>query len=237
MAQLPFAALVDGQGKYLIESHPLVVDPSAAVYVQLARSSRRKVDANALIVIGAEDLGRLSAVEREAAAIAGVYPNVTRLAGPAATPAAFAREAADADVIHFGGHGVAPAGSGAGGFLLLSKSATGGGELDLRQIAAMNLRGTSLVVLAACATAGGERRSSEGTISVARAFVAAGVPSVVATLWPIDDGEAASFFPLIHRNRARGMSTAEAVRAAQVDLIRRPDAPTSLWSAVQLIGN
>ncbi|HVR39938.1 MAG TPA: CHAT domain-containing protein, partial [Thermoanaerobaculia bacterium] len=226
MARLPFSALVDSDGKYLIEHYPLVVDPSAAVYVQLAHSDRRNTNGKALIFTGAEDLGQLPAAQREASSVASAYTNVTQLSGAAATRGAFMREAANADVIHFVGHAVAASKSGATGYLLLDE------ELDLKRIAAMKLRKTSLVVLAACATAGGEIRSSEGTISIARAFVAAGVPSVVATLWPIDDDEAAEFFPSIHRNRSRGLSTAEAVRAAQLEMIHRPNASTALWSAV-----
>ncbi len=238
MARLPFAALVDGQGKYLIESRPLVVDPSAAVYLQLARSRRRNPDERLLVVSAADTaLGRLSAAGREAADVAAAYAYVTPLSGLAATRDAFAREAAKADAIHFVGHAVASPGSRKAGYLLLSGAASNEGELDLKQIAALKLRETSFVVLAACATAGGEQRSSEGTISIARAFVAAGVPSVIATLWPIDDEESADFFPLIHRHRAQGLPPAEALRAAQLDWIHRRGASTALWSAVQLIGN
>ncbi|HYK02845.1 MAG TPA: CHAT domain-containing protein [Thermoanaerobaculia bacterium] len=238
MARLPFAALVDGQGKYLIESHPLVVDPSAAVYLQLARSRRRNPDERVLIVSGADKaLGRLSAARREAADVAAAYSYATPLSGLAATRDAFAREAAKADAIHFVGHAVASPGSGKAGYLVLSGAASNEGELDLKQIASLKLRETSFVVLAACATAGGEQPSSEGTISIARAFVAAGVPSVIATLWPIEDEESADFFPLIHRHRAQGLPPAEALRAAQLEWIHRRGASTALWSAVQLIGN
>lgn len=238
MAHLPFAALVDGQGKYLIERHALVVDPSAAVHLQLARSRRRDPDERLLLVsAGDTALGRLSAAGREAADVAAAYTYVTPLSGRAATRDAFAREAVKAGAIHFVGHAVASPESGKAGYLLLSGAASSEGELDLKQIAALKLRETSFVVLAACATAGGEQRSSEGTISIARAFVAAGVPSVIATLWPIDDEESADFFPLIHRHRAQGLPPAEALRAAQVEWIHRRGASTALWSAVQLIGN
>jgi len=99
------------------------------------------------------------------------------------------------------------------------------------------LRRTRLVVLAACGTARGRQRPGQTNISVARAFLSAGVPTVVATLWPIDDGPAADFFPRFHRHLVRGQSAAEALRAAQLESIQLPDTPPSLWAAVQIIGS
>ncbi|MBK9778412.1 MAG: CHAT domain-containing protein [bacterium] len=48
-------------------------------------------------------------------------------------------------------------------------------------------RDAQLVVLAACASAGGEVLAGEGLQGLSSAFLAAGVPALVATLWPVDD--------------------------------------------------
>ena len=63
-----------------------------------------------------------------------------------------------------------------------------------------------------------------------------GVPTVVATLWPIEDEASAEFFPVLHQQLTRGMPPAEALRAAQIEWIRRGNS-TSLWASVQIIGN
>ena len=98
-------------------------------------------------------------------------------------------------------------------------------------------RHTRVVVLAACSSARGEERAGEGGISVARAFLAAGVPNVIATLWPIDDAAAADFFPRVHRHLAAGVAPAEALRAAQLECIQRREAPLGIWAAVQILGS
>ena len=109
------------------------------------------------------------------------------------------------------------------------------GRLSTSEIAALPLSGCGTVVLSACSTARGKLRGFEGNLSVARAFLAAGVPTVVATLWPIDDEEAARFFPQVHEQLARGHTAPEAVRTAQLESIRS-SRPPSLWAAVQVIG-
>jgi CHAT domain-containing protein len=229
LGAIPFAVLLDTRGNYFVEQHSIAIAPSAAIYARASDAGPVRTG-RVLIVRGGDELGPLSAAVREVNAISRLYAQVTQLADEDATANAFAGAAASADLIYFVGHGVSSGRGHRNGFLLLAK------ELDVKQIAAMQLRRTSLVVLAACATAAGEKRSTEGTISVARAFLAAGVPSVVATLWPIDDGEAASFFPIVHQHLARGLSAADAVRAAQLDSIRNGTTSHRLWAAIQVIG-
>ena len=54
-----------------------------------------------------------------------------------------------------------------------------------------------MVVLSACDTADGRSRS-EGVISVARAFMKAGVPTVIATLWSVEDSAGRTMFARFH---------------------------------------
>jgi len=136
-------------------------------------------------------------------------------------------------VIHFVGHAVSDSRSEAA--LLVAREA-GSGRLSAREIAGMRLRRTRVVVLAACSTGRGQERSGEGNISIARAFLAAGVPSVIATLWPIAEDPAAEFFPRLHRYVADGLPAAEALQRAQLDAIRSRAAP-STWAAVELFGS
>jgi CHAT domain-containing protein len=231
---IPFAALVDGAGRYLIESRAVTVQPSAAVFARLTGRPRRTD--RLLLVRGAEDIGILAASRREAEKIGALYQVAERLQGEAATLEAFATKATEADVIHFTGHAVASFAPGRPGYLLL-RGAAEDGVLDSREIAALRLTHPSLVVLAACGTAAGEKRATEGTISIARAFLAAGVPSTVATLWPIADDEAAEFFPVFHQFLTRGLAPAEALRATQLEWIHRSKASIGLWAGVQALGD
>jgi CHAT domain-containing protein len=240
LSTVPFAGLLDGSGRYVIERSSVVVAPSAAVFTRLA-SRRRPANGQArlLLIAGAAgeegDVRQLTSAKREADAVAAAYGR-SDVAPTNTDRAAFESRAAEADVIHFVGHAEIPSADGDGA-LVVSRGAAGAVRIDVRSIASLRLPRTRAVVLAACGTARGQRNAGEATISVARAFLAAGAPSVVATLWPIDDEPAAEFFPRLHRHLADGLPPAEAVRATQIEWIQRRDAPPGMWAAVQMIGS
>lgn len=236
LGNLSFAALRDGAGRFLVESYVLTVEPSAAVFTRLHKPPAKLADRRVLIVTGSDEAELLTFANGEVRAVAAQYGHVTRLTREGATAEAFAREAKAADVIHFVGHGVASTDALEAGYLVVNGNNAESGRLDVKSIARLRLSHTDLVVLAACATAAGEIRSTEGTISVARAFLAAGVPSVVATLRPIVDEDAAIFFPRFHRYVAAGLSPSEALRQTQLEWIGRGDGATAMWTAVQSIG-
>jgi CHAT domain-containing protein len=146
----------------------------------------------------------------------------------------FVSRAGGADVIHFVGHAVFDERFHSA--LLTMQRDGSDGRLDVHEIAAMRLRRTRVVVLAACSTGRGEERAGEGNISLARAFLAAGVPSVVATLWPIDEGTATEFFSTLHRYIAEGLPPTEALRRTQLDAIRSRRVP-NMWAAVEVLGS
>ncbi|HWW61168.1 MAG TPA: CHAT domain-containing protein [Thermoanaerobaculia bacterium] len=237
---VPFAALIDATGHFLVERHAISIAPSAAVYTHLvARRIPPKALKDVLVVEGppsvAGGAGSLRSTEREAAAVAAVYSHAQRIVASNTDEETLERRASAVEVLHFVGHSVADNGRYPALLTSMRGNARSDGHLDVREIAAMHLEQTRVVVLAACSTAAGEEQSGEGNISVARAFVAAGVPSVVATLWPIDDERAAEFFPLLHRYLTRDHSAAEALRSAQIESIHSRGAP-ALWAAVQVIG-
>jgi len=235
---LPFAALVGPGGRYLIEDHPIVVAPSAVAYERIAGHRRDGARGRALIVVNDEPSGRERLVEAaaEAAKIARMYPRAALLGGKEATPEGFAREARGATMIHFSGHALMSEQRAEDTFLVLSDGAGRERRLGVRNIAALPLEHAPVVVLAACSTARGRATPLEGTMSAAWAFLAAGARSVVATLWPVDDREAADFFTLLHSRLLRGDDPADALRAAQMESIRTSVSP-SMWAAVQLTGS
>lgn len=240
LRDVAFAALVNSSGRYLLEEHGSVVAPSAAVYTELAAHPiAPKRDLRLLLVAGVKagqrELGYLSSADREADAVEAAYREVVRITPRDGKLDAFEAGASDSDVVHFIGHATADESRGAA---LLTSGADGlEHRLDVGTIASSRFRHTRVVVLAACSTAEGEERAREGSISVARAFIAAGVPSVIATLWPIDDRAAADFFPRLHRHLARGLSPAEALRFAQLESITSREASPFMWAAVQVIGS
>jgi CHAT domain-containing protein len=237
---VPFSALTDAQGRYLIERHAVVVAPSAAAFVAaVQRKGEGETPRNALVIAASQQGsvgGTLMFAGSESRRVARAYGSTARLIDEGSQLDELIKRAPDADVIHFAGHaigddrGIDPAS------LILRQN---GQErrVGVAEIAKLRLRPTSVVVLAGCGTARGERRAAEGVISVAHGFLSAGASSVIATLWPIDDEPASIFFSRLHEKLAAGLSPAEALRQTQLESIRRGDVPASLWAAVQNIGS
>ncbi len=76
-----------------------------------------------------------------------------------------------------------------------------------------------LVVVSGCETALGQHLSGEGMMSLARGFHAQGADHVISTLWPVADRASADFMKLFyHAYQTRGLSAADALRAAQNEL-------------------
>jgi CHAT domain-containing protein len=92
-----------------------------------------------------------------------------------------------------------------------------------------------LLVLSACRTAEGDRRATLGLAGVA---VRAGARSTLASLWSVDDEAGADLMIEFYQQLTRSpISKAEALRQAQLSLLRTNyDAPR-FWASYVLLGN
>lgn len=90
---------------------------------------------------------------------------------------------------------------------------------------------SQIPVIPACQTALGEQIRGEGVVGLTRAFFCAGARSVVASLWSVSDASTARLMTRFYVHLRAGRSKAEALRAAQVEMIHggrlaRPAAAT-----------
>src|SRR5262249_34839167 len=101
----------------------------------------------------------------------------------------------------------------------------------------MRLR-ADLVVLSACETGLGEETRHEGIVGLTRAFQYAGARSVVGSLWSIADASTARLMAEFYRNLKAGVAKDEALRRAQVALIRSKEyGHPFYWAPFLLVGD
>jgi CHAT domain-containing protein len=95
------------------------------------------------------------------------------------------------------------------------------GILTAEEVAAMNLEGVEWAVLSACNTGLGTVAPGEGIFGLRRAFQAAGVRTVIMSLWAVDDRASLEWMEALYRARLIDrLDTADAVRAASLAVIR-----------------
>ena len=98
-----------------------------------------------------------------------------------------------------------------------------------------------LVVLSACESGLGRELAGEGLIGLTRAFQYAGARSVMASLWQVADEVTGDLMVRFYRHLREGKSKAEALREAQLELIRKPSSRRAsapyYWAAFQLYGD
>jgi CHAT domain-containing protein/tetratricopeptide (TPR) repeat protein len=95
------------------------------------------------------------------------------------------------------------------------------GILTSEEVASLNLEGVEWAVLSACDTGLGEVRAGEGVFGLRRAFQAAGVRTVIMSLWSVEDQATSVWMRTLYEGRLeQKLDTAEAVRHASLTVLR-----------------
>ncbi|MEA5468130.1 DUF2225 domain-containing protein [Spirulina sp. 06S082] len=250
---IPFAALQDEAQQYLIEQHTLLVAPSIQV-LDLTRQRKESLHERGgdTLIVGnptmpsiSDSLGdppqplpALAGAEIEAKEIANLL-SAEALIGDTASENAIAKAMPDAKIIHLATHGLLDEldylGLGTPGAIALTpdSSPQTDGLLTSSEIFDLDLS-AELVVLSACNTGRG-KITGDGVIGLSRSFIAAGVPSVVVSLWAVPDAPTADLMTEFYRQLQQNPDKAKALREAMLKAIEQYQNPRD-WAAFVLIG-
>lgn len=244
LSAIPFAALRDRErGRYLMEDHPLrfassLRDPVSA-HVPPRRGAPATVIANPTFDrVALSGLEPLTGATVEAAGVARHYPGARVVAGAAARVdtllAAFTR----GGIVHFAGHALFDDARPERSFLVAAGPGRSG-RLTAAEIERMDLHRLQLVVLSACQTSRARAGRSGGFAGLAGAFLAAGAGGVVGSLWQVDDQATRPLMEAFHQEFARSGDAADALRRAQVRMLRLDDPALrdpSAWAGFRYAG-
>ncbi|MGD1937411.1 MAG: CHAT domain-containing protein [Cyanophyceae cyanobacterium] len=245
LGTIPFAALIDDSDRFLLDRHSITVTPSLQTLATV-QNNTGPFTGNPLIVGNPSPMPRanngdifdsLPGTEAEATAISQML-NATPILGEQATKAAIQQQLESASILHFATHGEI-AGSDQnidGNWLALSAvgSDASNHKLTLTEIFNSNLN-AQLAVLSACNTSSGAA-TGEGVLGLARAFLKAGVPTVVASLWKVPDDKTQILMEAFYQELLAGKTYADALRLAQLKVRAESPLPRD-WAAFVVIGD
>lgn len=236
---VPFAALSDGQ-RYLVEDFTVYQLPNASILPLLVK--KRKSSTNSILALSngtAENLPPLRLAGDTARYIAGLYGATAKL-DKDATESLLVDRASRAEIVFVSAHGKYDARNPLFSNMTLAPDSDkrNDGILNVHEIYDLDLQETNFVVLSGCETQLGELSGGDDVIALNRAFIYAGSPSVLASLWSVDEAPTQvlmkHFFDHLTDKKTRN-SRAQALRLAQLDTMKEYKNPYS-WSAFALTG-
>ena len=242
----PWAVLRDSRGRYLLERVAIASCPSASAWASAERLARPKQPPRQMLIAavsefrgaGGDTRARLSPLPgalREANAIQRVWGNAAQaLRNQQASRAALTRAMGQADVLHLATHATPNL-----RMPMLSAIALWGESepqwLYAHEVLQQRLR-ARLATLSACQTAVGAN-TADGAMGLHWAFLAAGCPTVLATLWRLPDAVAPLWSERFYTRYKAGASALTALRAACLAVRRMPQFQhPRYWGAWQCFG-
>jgi len=260
---VPFQALIDGKGQFLVERKTVFYTPSLSLLAWYARNPPAPSSKAGVLVLAnpeltdgtvkmaraiqrGEDLGPLPEAEDEAREIKALYGNdATVLVGGRATEAFVKRNAGRYRIIHLATHAVFDDTSPLHSHLILAagKSAAEDGLLEAREIMNLDLA-SDLVVLSSCETGRGQVRGGDGLVGMSWALLVAGCPTAVVSQWKVGSAATARLMTEFHTRLSRlppdqrRTGAARALRDANRAVMSLPEFRYPYdWSAFVVVGN
>ncbi len=210
--------------------------PSASVLESLQQ--KRQHGGNNLFALAqsqAEGLPKLVKASDEVRVIAEIF-NTQALIDSAATESAFKARASTFNLIHLAAHGQLNSYNPLFSRIFLAPDGDNDGSLEVHEIYRLDLTNVDLVFLSACQTQLGEGSRGDDIISLNRAFIYAGSPTVIGSLWEVDDTSTSDLVTTFYTHLKQGKSKAAALQAAQAQTRSQYPHPY-YWAAFVLTGD
>jgi CHAT domain-containing protein len=239
---VPFDALIDREGQFLVLTRTVVYSPSASSFFLLRTRSKRKFTSTTILAVGGipydgsdlnaaaatrgyngAGLSNLPGSREEALAAAAAFPlnSRTLLLGTDATESAF-KSSTNYEIMHLAVHAIANETHPDRAALVLLRDPTHDedGFLDASEIVQLRLH-AQLVVLSACSTAVGPLEGQEGIATLSRAFLLAGAHTVISTLWSVEDESTLYLMKVFYAELERRKGAANALATAKRNMIQK----------------
>ncbi|MCC5624909.1 CHAT domain-containing protein, partial [Nostoc sp. CHAB 5715] len=239
LRNIPMSALYDGR-EYLVQKYSVVISPGLQLFTPkpLAQKKLNALAGGLSQPPKNEKFAPLPNVKIELKLIQESGVSTTTLLDENFTSTTLAKtiNAQAFRVVHLATHGQFSS-KAKDTFILAADGRINVSELDslLKSREQKRTEPLELLVLSACETAAGDNRAALGLAGVA---LRAGARSTLASLWQIGDNSTALFIDEFYRQLMTGKTTAEALRSAQLKLLKAPEYNRPMyWAPYVLVGN
>jgi CHAT domain-containing protein/tetratricopeptide (TPR) repeat protein len=222
---VPFHALYDGSA-YVIERREVVYVPSASILRHCLTRARRPL--RRAVLVGVDD-PRTPRVRDEVQAVSPLFPDSVVLLDGQATLASLRELGPTADVLHLACHGQFRPDN-----PLFSSLRLADGWLTVHDAYGLDME-CGLVTLSACETGLSVVAPGDELLGLARGFLSRQTPSLVVSLWMVDDESTAEMMGRFYAWLRQGQGPAGALRQAQREMLERHPHPF-FWSPFLLLG-
>ena len=235
---VPFPALQNSEGEYLIEQYTLQIAPSIqTLAIRKPEQSHITTAKSQALIVGnpepmPEPLSQLTGAEAEAKAIANIL-QTTPIIGQAATETAVIAKMKGAKLIHLATHGLFDEHQGLQSSLAFSTSDNSDGFLTAKEILDLNLQ-AELVVLSACNTGRGTI-TGDGVVGLSRSFLLAGAENTLVSLWYVPDLATSALMTNFYHQLQYNLPEPQALRQAILSTMQEYPSPRD-WAAFMLVG-
>lgn len=242
---IPFEALEDENGHYLLEKYDITYQYAASF---LQTSEKEEVDLEKMIAVapfGGNVQGDLPGTflpllfsEQEIEQLEGI--KLTREQG---TKSNFLKYKDEVSVIHLATHAIVNNEDPSRSFIAFfpDKAEENNYKLFAHELYNTTMSQTQLAFLSACETAQGKLVSGEGIMSLSRAFAYAGCPNMITSLWKAEDHTTAFISQRFYHHLKNGLDFSKALRQAKIDLLQSPQYAQfhspSYWSHLVFVGS
>jgi CHAT domain-containing protein/Tfp pilus assembly protein PilF len=259
--ELPFQALQNAKGQYLLEKYSVSYAPSLTVLSEMMKSSQDFATQPTVLAFGNptigdetqkrvnainrnEQLGPIPEAEDEVRGLSQFYGknNSHVYVRNEASEDIFKSESGNFGIIHIAAHGILNDSNPMYSHLALApgKNQTEDGLLEPWEIMNLNLN-ASMVVLSACETARGKVGAGEGMIGFSWAFFVAGSPSVVVSQWSVNSESTTKLMQAFHkqyRSANNHLGKSDALRNAALSLMKDPRfGHPHYWAGFVVVGD
>jgi CHAT domain-containing protein len=234
---LPFQALMNGNNQFMVENFSIYYAPSGSIYLKCLQSSSNTTNKFLGMALGDLEINQfagLPGTSLEVEQISKLYPEETVKLKEETTESFLKQEASKYNIIHLATHGYFNGNDPMNSFVLFAPSKDDDGELMVREVFGLNLN-AKLVTLSACETGITSITQGDEMVGLSRAFIYAGTPSIIVSLWNVSDASTALLMEKFYKN-LQSHSLHEALTLAQRELIQQYRLPF-YWAPFVLIGN